>query len=187
MTHYDDLYIKGGFKYTRYFGIKHLYLINKYYKVFNKDTRVMDAPCGDGFWSKLIEDIYGSTVTPVDISLVGSALASGIRHDLEIRNTEWEPHKFDLVFCRGISHLHHKDFNINGLHRVIDNFSNYAPKVLIIYSTNQSNKYIKKHYHHTRKSLDSIFNYVGTFRSRMIGGYYTALLDFSGVEGDLPR
>ena len=185
MSNYDDLYRKGGFKYTTTFGVNHIQRLQNVYNCFTPNMRILDAPCGNGFWSRILRKMYGAHVTPSDISPVGATKANGTIHDLEIRKPEWD-RQFDLVFCRGLSHFHHKDFLGNRLFTVIDNLSNYAPYVLIIYATSQTNKAVPGHYHHTRRSLDNQFKWIGTFKSRMIKGYYTALLDFTGIESDIP-
>ena len=185
MTTYDKLYATGGFRYTTAFGIKHLNAINRTYKIFIPGTNILDAPSGDGFFSLLLRNNYGCAVTPVDQSHVASNLAGGVKWNLELTKEEWTPHKFDLVFCRGLSHFHHEKIPTQRTCDVLYNLMNYAPKVLLIYSTNQSNKMYKNHFHHKRHTLDKFLRFIGTFKSRMIGGYYTALIDARGIEGDL--
>ena len=182
--HYDNHYKKGGFRYKTSFGKKHINSIQTAYSCFTPGMRVLDAPCGDGFWSKILRS-FGCTVTSTDLSPIGAKLANGICHNLEDHNPDWSPHKFDLVFCRGISHLHHRTVPIQPFWDVLNNLMQYAPKVLIIYSTTQSNKMVANHFHHTRKELDKLM--CEPFKSRMISGYYTALIDSSGIESDLPN
>lgn len=186
MKAYDKLYSTGGFKYTTTFGVRHLEAINKVYKVFLPGTKILDAPSGDGFWSKLLKTRYGCITTCADNSEVAAKISKGIQINLEDTNTSWMPYKFDLVFCRGLSHFHHQRIPTQRTCNVLYNLMNYAPKVLLIYSTNQSNKLIKNHFHHKRHTLDKFLTFIGTYKSRMINGYYTALIDARGIESDLP-
>ncbi len=185
MTTYDKLYRTGGFKYSQSFGISHLNSIHKVYDTFIPGTRILDAPSGDGFWSRLLKKHYGCSTTCTDNSLVAANLTKGIHWNLENLNEVWTPHKFDLVFCRGLSHFHHEKIPTQRTCDVLYNLMEYAPKVLLIYSTNQSNKMLKNHFHHKKHTLDKFLRFIGTFKSRMIKGYYTALIDARGIEGDL--
>lgn len=185
MNHYDKLYSKGGFNYTTTFGITHLNSINSFYKIFNKCKTVLDAPSGDGFWGRLIQKQYGCSITYADNSLEASKRANGFHLNLENIKEEWTPHKFDLVFCRGLSHFHHQKIPSQRTCNVLYNLMRYAPQVLIIYSTNQSNKMINNHFHHKKQALDKFLRFMGTFKSKMIRGYYTALIDSRGIEGYL--
>jgi len=146
MKNYSIFYKKGGFKYSTQTVDVHLSMVNSFSPLQGK---VLDAPSGLGEWTYGLER-RGCEVTSSDICPEGL----GITWDLEQYNPSWEG-KFDLVFSRGISHLHRRDIPTS-YEKVVKNLSRYAPRILIIYYTNQTNEGPNSHFNPTKKSLDDL-------------------------------
>lgn len=179
---YDSLYANGGFRYSSKLWLPRIQnLVDKH----GIEGSVLDAPAGDGFWSRLlqvtmrqrqrrIETDIKCTVTPTDLSKVGCSKSGGAVWDLNKFNPEWEA-KFDWVFSRGISHLHHANIDDTPFRHI----GKYAKNVIVIYSTTQTNRQSASgcHFNHTRRSLDKAMQCLtaelGTsWWSYMSGGYY---------------
>ncbi len=158
---YDDFYEKGGFRYSSAVWLPRM---QKLVDEHGIEGRVLDAPAGDGFWSRLLrlcmnrrQVRLGSSVPcsvmPVDLSRVGCEKSGGVVWDLNELNADWV-NQFDWVFCRGISHLHRQHIDP----APFVHLSKYASQWVVIYSTTQTGKDSKSGYHwnHTKKQLDGL-------------------------------
>ncbi|AMV30921.1 hypothetical protein VN12_02315 [Pirellula sp. SH-Sr6A] len=172
MGHYDDFYARGGFRYKTKPSMRYIKEIA--IKKIGVSGRVLDAPCGDGFWSNLLRK-SGCNVTATDVSTVGARLAGGVPWNLEKHNPDWN-NAFDWVFCRGVHHLHLPELWVPKTQSVFANLIQYAPKVLVTYWTNQSRTDPGTHYNHTRRTLDLFLTNYGLSKSFMWKGYYHAVL-----------
>lgn len=161
---YDELYKSGGFRYSRGQQLPRLKKIVDRLKI---SGRVLDAPCGDGFWSRLLEEL-GCKVTSTDLSPVGAKKAGGVVWNLEEFNPAWE-NSFDWVFCRGVSHVHNEP--MKDLEKVVDNLVRYAKNVVMIYSTSQTSKDSGNHFNHTQAALDKRLKPYGG-KSFMVGSFW---------------
>lgn len=174
MTHYDELYSKGGFKYRRDQFNKYVddVLVGK----LRMSGSVLDAPCGDGYFSRLLRS-RGMTVTSSDLSKEGCKKAGGIVFDLERPNLQWV-NEFDWVYSRAITHLHYKDLYKSNTRLVFRHMLRYAPKVVVVYSTSQTNRDSGNHFNHTRANLDQFFRSIcgGGLASFMYKTYYHAVM-----------
>ena len=168
--HYDQLYASGGFGYKQ---CNHRKKLQGLCRELGLTGKVLDAPCGDGFWGKLLRRI-GCQVTFADLSSVGCSKCNGIAWDLEKLNEQWIG-QFDWVFSRAISHLHHE--SLASVPLVFDNLVQYAPKVLVIYWTDQSRRNMNgRHFCHTKESLDQCFRRYNLLESFMQKNLYHAVI-----------
>ena len=172
--HYDRLYLRGGFKYK--YSAQRPYIKSVLIDKVGIRGKVLDAPCGDGFWTKALRR-HECSVVGLDISAVGARKAQGIHWDINILNEELI-NNFDWVFCRGLSHFHRKD--LSSVNLAITNLSRYAPNMLITYWTSQSRKDTGHHFMHTKKTLDNELSKISQPRSFMHKGMYHAILRREG-------
>lgn len=160
---YDSLYARGGFRYSAKLWAPRL---QKLVDTIGIEGDVLDAPAGDGFWSRLLAQcmarrqrrIAGAVackVTPIDLSVVGCEKSGGHVWDLNVFNPEWA-NRFSWLFCRGISHLHHEVIDATPF----EHFAKYAPCWCVIYSTTQTGKNSKSghHWNHRKAVLDRLLS-----------------------------
>jgi hypothetical protein len=158
---YDKLYSNGGFKYSSSVWLPRIQkLVDKH----GIEGRVLDAPAGDGFWSRLLrmsmnerqkrlQSNVSPTVKPVDLSEIGCEKSNGVLWNLNQFNPKWVG-EFDWIFCRGISHLHHEHIDTTPF----THFNQYSSQWVVIYSTTQTSAQSKSghHWNHTKKQLDNV-------------------------------
>lgn len=170
---YDLKYSNGGFGYkTKNWRS---YIKNTVMRKAGVKGRVLDAPCGDGFWGKMLRS-RGCQVTFTDLSEVGCSLCGGTPWYLEVFNCAWED-KFDWVFCRGLSALHSKILYTDLTDETLKNLTRYARRVLIIYATNRSRKFSNRsHFNHSKYDLDECLNTYGSVKSFFYKGYYHGII-----------
>ncbi len=179
---YDSLYQKGGFGYSSKLWLPRIKSLVAEHGI---EGKILDAPAGDGFWSRLLRvatkqrqnDIgtkVDCVVTPTDLSEVGCEKSGGFVWNLNEFNPEWEA-KFDWVFSRGISHLHHAKIDDTPFVHM----GKYAKNVIVIYSTTQTNRQSSSgcHFNHTRRALDKAMRCLATepgtsWVSYIENGYY---------------
>jgi hypothetical protein len=179
---YDRLYSKGGFKYSIKLWLPRIQdLVNKH----GIEGKVLDAPAGDGFWSKLLrvamerrQLALGSqikcSVVATDLSIVGCKKSRGIVWNLNEFNSEWEG-KFNWVFSRGISHLHKETIDTTPFVHL----AKYAKNIVVIYSTTQTNRQSSSgcHFNHRKADIDNAMQCLTTepgtsWTSYMVKSYY---------------
>lgn len=177
---YDDRYACGGFHYRESSWFPYMQsVIAKRIEVRGK---VLDAPCGDGFWSKMLESI-GCQVTATDLSRVGAEKAGGICWNLEELHPNWIE-QYDWVFSRAISHLHKERLDTRASVNVFENLCRYARKVLVIYWTDDSGKAQPRHFCHSKVTLDSFLSRFGTdFESFFHRNFYHAIITAKPERG----
>jgi SAM-dependent methyltransferase len=111
-TAYDAHYASGGFDYDKDREKYDSWLQRNYIEEFGlePDWKLLDAGCGNGFWSQLFAE-SGLRVTGIDISEGGIRAAQERAPALTFLtgNVEdqlpFSPGEFDVVFVRNISHL----------------------------------------------------------------------------------
>jgi len=99
-----------------------------------KPCTMLDAGCGDGFWSEIFNDL-GFSVTGVDISPFEIGAAIALRPDsidFHVGNVmeemPFDSKQFDLVFARTLPMFHEAD--LTRANRLIDNLRQYGNYLL---------------------------------------------------------
>jgi SAM-dependent methyltransferase len=106
---------------------------------------LLDLPCGDGFWSSVLSEL-GLRVTGVDLSRGGIEMARRTYPAVPfaVGNAEERlplgESSFDIVFSRGITHLHQANLFTDRSDRMVHNLMSYVRPgglLLISYYTNR--------------------------------------------------
>lgn len=132
---------------------------------------LLDIPCGEGFWSELFH-LEGFKVTGADLSPGGVETSSERYPDVDFvvadaeRELPFERHSFDIVFSRGISHLHRADlFTPQSIRMVINLMEYVKPGGLLLFSyttkRDGSGDGVQKRVHHRASDLIKLFEYAG--------------------------
>jgi SAM-dependent methyltransferase len=181
-SHYDRHYGGEGFGYERQRGMWTRWVRQHYISSFGlkRGQRLLDIPCGDGFWASLFAQ-RGLRVSGVDISEGGVEVARrrypGI--DFRVGNAEgplpYEPGEFDVVFSRGISHLHREDLGTESTGRMAHTLmSLVSPKGLLLVSlhTRRDHSGSEVHVFHPVSALVELFESVGDpYRVEVVDDY----------------
>ena len=181
-SHYDHLYGGEGFGYERQRGMWTRWVRQHYIGSFGlkRGERLLDIPCGDGFWASLFAR-QGLRVSGVDISEGGIEVARrrypGI--DFRVGNAEgpllYEPGEFDVVFSRGISHLHRENLGEESTRRMARTLmSLVSPKGLLLVSihTRRDHSGSGVHAFHPISALVEVFESVGDpYRVEVVDHY----------------
>lgn len=113
VSRYDEHYRSGGFGYEANRQRWEDWVREHYVRAFDfpSGCEILDVPCGDGFWSSILQGI-GFHVTGLDLS-VGGIETARVRYPhirFEVADAERDlpvpTEGFEVVFCRGITHLH---------------------------------------------------------------------------------
>ncbi|HEY6638621.1 MAG TPA: class I SAM-dependent methyltransferase [Solirubrobacterales bacterium] len=181
-SHYDRLYGGEGFGYERQRGMWTRWVRQYYIGSFGlkRGERLLDIPCGDGFWASLF-DGQGLRVSGVDVSEGGIEVARrrypGI--DFRVGDAEgplpYEPGEFDVVFSRGISHLHREDLGKESTRQMARTLmSLVSPKGLLLVSlhTRRDHSGSETHAFHPVSALVELFESVGDpYRVEVVDDY----------------
>jgi SAM-dependent methyltransferase len=131
-TSYDHLYRTGGFGYEAQRDNWREWVADHYIHEFHlMPGRLLDAGCGDGFWSSLFADAGFETVG-VDISEGAIAVAREKYPDLAFRIGDVEQvlpfpeGSFDVILARGLSHLAAEDLTAARPVGAVRNLLRYA-------------------------------------------------------------
>jgi SAM-dependent methyltransferase len=160
---YDRHYRGGGFRYERMRPKWEAWVKRHYVREFGlvPGERVLDIPCGDGFWSSVLRDA-GFDVVGADASAGGIDVASTTYPGIEfvVADAEHElpfPNgRFDVVFCRGISHFHRRELFTDSTARMLDNLMRYVRPgglLLISYYSRRDRSGTDAHYQHPLADL----------------------------------
>ena len=170
-SHYDRLYQEGGFGYEKQRAMWRRWARRHYIRSFalKRGERLLDIPCGDGFWASLFSR-QGFRVSGVDISEGGIEAARRRYPGIDFRVGDAEaplpyaPGEFDVVFSRGISHLHREDLwrerTLRMAHNLMDLVSP-AGLLLVSYHTRRDRSGSKTHAFHPVSNLVKLFETVG--------------------------
>lgn len=113
---YDATYSSGGFGYEANRNKWEDWVQRHYIGEFQlrEGERILDIPCGDGFWSSVFAK-KGFKVVGIDLNETGIAEARRRFPQIEFHlgNAEQKlpvpADTFDIVFSRAITHLHQKE------------------------------------------------------------------------------
>jgi SAM-dependent methyltransferase len=181
-SHYDHLYGGEGFGYERQRGMWKRWVRRHYIRSFDlrRGERLLDIPCGDGFWASLFAH-QGLRVSGVDISEGGIEAARRRYPDIDFQVGDAEgplpyaPGEFDVVFSRGISHLHREDLWTEPTARMTRNLmSLVAPGGLLLVSihTRRDGSGSGVHAFHPISDLVRLFESVGDpYRVEVVDDY----------------
>jgi SAM-dependent methyltransferase len=170
-SHYDRLYQEKGFGYERQRAMWRRWVRRHYIRSFGlkRGERLLDIPCGDGFWASLFAR-QGFRVSGVDISEGGIEAARRRYPSIDFRVGDAEgplpyaPGEFDVVFSRGISHLHREHLSREATARMARNLMDLvspAGLLLVSYHTRRDRSGSKAHAFHPVSDLVKLFEAVG--------------------------
>ena len=152
-------------------------------RVMRRPPRVLDVPCSNGFWSGLLADA-GCDVVGVDLSPVGVEIARKSFPNLHfaVGNAEealpFEEGSFDVVFSRGISHLHRPDLFTEPSMVMARNLMKYVKPnglMLVSYFTKRRGGGTPSHAYHPVSDLVRLFELAGDVRKVEVVGDFVQL------------
>jgi SAM-dependent methyltransferase len=170
-SHYDRLYQEGGFGYEKQRAMWRRWVRRHYIRSFalKRGERLLDIPCGDGFWASLFSG-QGFRVSGVDVS-EGAIEAARRRYpgiDFRVGDAEgplpYASGEFDVVFSRGISHLHRENLWREATVRMARNLMELVSPtglLLVSYHTRRDRSGSKAHAFHPVSDLVKLFETVG--------------------------
>jgi hypothetical protein len=176
---YDRLYKRGGFRYgKKQAGWFRREVIERY----SIAGTVLDAPCGNGFFSKLLQS-SGCTATATDLSEAGVKAAgnNAVQWNLEQINPDWTG-RYDWVMSRAISHLHRKEIDTPESAAVFRNLLSYCKpetgRLCVVYWTNQSDRDSTSgcHWNHPLKRISELLSQFGTIETNEMRGQYAHVI-----------
>lgn len=170
-SHYDRLYQGEGFGYEKQRAMWKRWVRRHYIRSFalKRGERLLDIPCGDGFWASLFSR-QGFRVSGMDISEGGIEAARRRYPGIDFRVGDAEgplpyaPGEFDVVFSRGISHLHRENLWRKGTARMVRNLMDLVSPtglLLVSYHTRRDRPGSKTHAFHPVSDLVKLFETVG--------------------------
>jgi SAM-dependent methyltransferase len=170
-SHYDRLYQEGGFGYEKRRAMWTRWARRHYIRSFamKRGERLLDIPCGDGFWASLFSR-QGFRVSGVDLSEGGIEAARRRYPGIDFRVGDAEgplpygPGEFDVVFSRGISHLHRENLWRERTLRMVRNLMDLVSPtglLLVSYHTRRDRSGSKMHAFHPVSDLVKLFETVG--------------------------
>jgi SAM-dependent methyltransferase len=170
-SHYDRLYHEEGFGYEKQRAMWRRWVRRHYIGTFGlkRGERLLDIPCGDGFWASLFSR-QGFRVSGVDISEggIGAARRRYPGIDFRVGDAEgplpYTPGEFDVVFSRGISHLHRENLWREATVRMARNLMDLVSPtglLLVSYHTRRDRSGSKTHAFHPVSDLVKLFETVG--------------------------
>lgn len=181
-TGYDKRYRAGGFGYEKRRSHWEKWVAAHYVEAFGleKGGRLLDLPCGDGFWSSVFDGL-GFKVIGVDRSEGGVEMARSsypgitfMQGDVEAP-LELEAASFDVVFCRGLTHFHRRRLFTKRMERAMRNLMRYvAPKgqLLVSYYTKRDGGGTQHHAYHPVSDLVKVAETVGDpYKIEVVGDY----------------
>lgn len=182
VSHYDRLYAGGGFGYEAQRRRWRAWVRRHYVDAFGlqRGERLLDIPCGDGFWTSVLAEL-GLDARGVDLSPGGVEAAKSRYPDIEfaVGNAEQDlpfaERSFDVVFSRGITHLHRPELFTDESIRMARNLMRYvAPGglLLVSYYTKRDGSLATRHAQHPVSDLVKLFEAGGdVFRVEVVGDF----------------
>lgn len=183
MTRYEAHYRQGGFGYEAE-REKWLTWVQRHYveafdlmparRRFRRRPRpsLLDIPSGDGFWTSVFSEL-GFDAQGIDLSQSGVEQGQGRYPHLTFQqgNAE-EPlpvpeQSFDVVFSRGITHLHHDDLFTPQTEVMAANLMKYVNEdgqLLVSYFTKRDGGGTERHHYHPVSDLVRLFEIAGDVR-----------------------
>lgn len=179
---YDRLYAGGGFGYEAFRPYWREWVRHHYVEAFalRPYERVLDIPCGDGFWASLLDEL-GFDVSGVDLSRGGieAAKRNHPRIPFAVGDAEQElpfaEASFDVVFSRGITHLHRADLFTDASFQMARNLMRYVRPgglLLVSYYTKRDGSQVSRHAQHPVSDLVRLFEAAGdVFKVEVVDHY----------------
>lgn len=179
---YDRLYADGGFGYEGFRPYWREWVRHHYVEAFGLRPyeRVLDIPCGDGFWASLLDEL-GFDVYGVDLSRGGieAARRNHPRIPFAVGDAEQDlpfaEGSFDVVFSRGITHLHRADLFTDSSFRIARNLMRYVRPgglLLVSYYTKRDGSQRDRHAQHPVSHLVRLLEAAGdVFKVEVIDHY----------------
>ncbi len=133
---------------------------------------LLDIPCGDGFWTSVFRDL-GFDAMGIDRSRAGIEHAKLTYPGIEfaVGNAEKalpvDGAHFDVVFSRGITHLHFDDLERPETHAMARNLIRYVGpggQLLVSYYSKRDGGGTERHHYHQLWELVRLFESVGEIR-----------------------
>ena len=180
--HYDRLYASGGFGYEANRPRWRAWVGQHYIEAFGLQAgeRLLDIPCGDGFWTSVFAelgfDACGVDLSPGGIDTAwqrypGIAFAVG---DAE-QDLPFAKRSFDVVFSRGITHLHRPKLFKDSSLRMARNLMDYVRPgglLLVSYYTKRDGSQPDRHAQHPVSDLVELFETAGdVFKVEVIDNF----------------
>jgi SAM-dependent methyltransferase len=181
-SHYDRHYAQGGFRHEERRPHWRDWVQRHYVEEFGlrSGERILDIPSGDGFWSSVLTEL-GFDVVGIDLSRGGVEVARNRYPGIEFlvgdaeEELAVEEQGFDVVFSRGISHLHHVDLVTDASLRMAWNLMRYVRPgglLLVSYNTRRDGSHAPRHAHHPVSDLVRLFESAGdVFKVDVVGTY----------------
>lgn len=191
MKNYDKFYEEGGFGYSEH--LEEWIFDNVFEGKYEKDASLLDAGCGDGFWSFLLSSRFN--VTGIDTSHSGIKMALKKSRKYKTKNIDFICGDalevrgcFDIIFCRAISCLNLPPQNLLFKENMQKLFSLCKKELIYIQYTqkpygrwDESNLFDKdsdsktyynsKWYYHDPEELYKVFSQLGNAEVRDIDSY----------------
>ena len=194
VDHYDRLYASGGFGYDANRPRWRAWVAQHYIGAFGLQVgeRLLDIPCGDGFWTSVFAE-FGFDACGVDLSPGGIDEACRRYPGIEFavgdaeQDLPFATRSFDVVFSRGITHLHRPELFKSSSFRMARNLMGYVRPgglLLVSYYTKRDGSQPDRHAQHPVSELVKLFEAAGdVFKIEVVDNFVQI-----GVEHrDAPR
>ena len=174
VSHYDRLYAGGGFGYEANRPRWRQWVAQHYIGAFGLQAgeRLLDIPCGDGFWTSVLAEL-GFDACGVDLSPGGVEAAKTRYPGIEFavgaaeQDLPFAERSFDVVFSRGITHLHRPELFKDSSFRMAGNLMRYVRPgglLLVSYYTKRDGSQPDRHAQHPVSDLVRLFEAAGDVR-----------------------
>ena len=180
--HYDRLYASGGFGYEANRPRWRAWVGQHYIGAFGLQAgeRLLDIPCGDGFWTSVFAE-FGFDACGVDLSPGGIDTARQGYPGIEFavgdaeQDVPFAKRSFDVVFSRGITHLHRPELFKDSSFRMAGNLMGYVRPgglLLVSYYTKRDGSQPDRHAQHPVSDLVELFESAGdVFKVEVVGNF----------------
>lgn len=197
-SHYDRLYARGGFGYEARRRRWRAWVRRHYVDAFGLSPRdrLLDIPCGDGFWTSVFAEL-GMDARGVDLSAGGVEAARRKYAGLEFsvgdaeQDLPFAKRSFDVVFSRGITHLHRPDLFTDASFRMARNLMRYVRPgglLLVSYYTKRDGSQPARHAQHPVSDLVRLLESAGdVFKVDVVDDFVQIGVRPLGAPSEHPR
>ena len=181
-SRYDRLYASGGFGYESQRAYWREWVGRHHVSAFDlrPNEQVLDSPCGDGFWTSVLTEL-GFRACGIDLSPKGVEVARERYPGIEFhvgdaeQDLPVEPGSFDIVFSRGITHLHRPELITENSTHMARNLMRYVRPgglLLVCYYTKRDGDRRPRHAQHPVSELVRLFETAGDpFKVEVVDDY----------------